>query len=31
MYLFILVIASGILMWALHRKAHEDDDGSMWD
>jgi len=31
MYLFILLLASAVLMWALHRKAQEDDNGSMWD
>jgi hypothetical protein len=31
MYLFMVLLASGILMWALHKKSREDDDdGPMW-
>jgi hypothetical protein len=31
MYLFFIILASGIAMWALHHKSNEDDDdGPIW-
>tara|TARA_R100000008_G_C3555919_1_gene153193 strand:- start:737 stop:853 length:117 start_codon:yes stop_codon:yes gene_type:complete len=31
MYLFAVLLATGILMMALYFKSHEDDSNGIWD